>query len=163
MNIKEYIKSESFRGVLIGVVVVIVALVIFQAGMVIGGRKTSFACRFGENFERNFRDSRGGNFFRMPGGPGGNIPSGHGAVGKIVSIALPNVVVADPDNLEKTLILGEKTLIRQFQKELKPSDLKVGDNIVTLGTPNENGQIEAQLIRLLPPSVNQLPNNEQKR
>jgi len=151
MNIKEYIKSESFRGILIGLVMAIVALVIFQAGIAIGERKASFAHRFGDNFERNFRDPRGGGFLNMRGGPGGDMPGGHGAVGEIVSIALPTVVVAGPDNLEKTVVIGKDTLIRQFQYEATETQLEEGDFIVVLGNPNEEGQIEARLIRVVPP------------
>ena len=151
MNIKEYIKSQSFKGILIGIFIVITILVIFQAGVVVGGRKASFAHRFGDNFERNFRDPRGGGL--MPKGMplGTDTPGGHGAVGQIVSIALPHVVVAGPDNLEKTIIISTDTRIREFRSELTPNDLEVGDFIIVLGTPNDEGQVEAKLIRLAPP------------
>lgn len=115
-----------------------------------GERKATFSQRFGDNFERNFRGPDGGMMF--PGFPGeGPMPGGHGAVGEIISIALPNIIVAGPDNLEKTIVIGTDTRIREFQSELNAEDLTVGDHIITLGEPNEEGQIEAKLVRLLPP------------
>lgn len=150
MNIKNYIQSESFRGILIGLGIAIIALIIFQTGVSVGFRKATFGHRFGDNFERNFKDPRGGNF-AFPGDPSGmSMPSGHGAVGKIVSIALPLVVVAGPDNLEKTLVINEDTEIREFRNAITKDKLQVGNYIIVLGTPNDLGQIEAKLIRLAP-------------
>jgi hypothetical protein len=159
MNIKAYIKSQSFKGILIGISVAIIALIIFQAGVAVGERKVSFAHRFGDNFERNFRDPRGGGLIHrgFPGGP--DMPGGHGAVGEIVSISLPLVVVAGPDNLEKTVLVTDTTKIRKFQDSIEAGELGVGDFIIVLGTPNDEGQVEAKLIRLAPPPPNNINNN----
>lgn len=149
MNIKEFIQSQTFRGIIIGLSLAVVGLIIFQAGVAVGERKATFGQRFGDNFERNFRGPDGGMMFL--GFPAeGPMPSGHGAVGEIISIALPNIVIAGPDNLEKTIVIGTDTRVREFQSELNPEDLRVGDHIVTLGEPNKEGQIEAKLVRLLP-------------
>lgn len=160
MNIKEYIQSQSFKGILIGIFIAIIALVIFQSGVAIGERKASFAHRFGDNFERNFRDPRGGAFMQrgLPGGA--NMPGGHGAVGEIVSINLPLVVVAGPDNLEKTVVITDTTEIREFRDTLKSDQLSIGDFIIVLGTPNDQGQVDAKLIRLAPPPPDMRSNNE---
>lgn len=85
----------------------------------------------------------------MPGGA--NMPGGHGAVGEIVSISLPLVVVAGPDNLEKTVVVEENTEIREFRDNITADKLEVGDFIIVLGAPNNEGQVEAKLIRLAPP------------
>lgn len=149
MNTKEFIQSQSFKGILMGIFIAIIALIIFQTGVAVGERKASFAHRFGDNFERNFRDPQGGGFMR--GFPGGaDMPGGHGAAGEIVSINLPLVVVAGPDNLEKTVFISDTTEIREFRDTLKADQLSVGDFIIVLGTPNAEGQVEAKLIRLAP-------------
>lgn len=159
MNIKDYIQSQSFKGVLIGILIAIIALVIFQSGVAVGVRKASFAHRFGDNFERNFRDPRGE--FMQRGLPGGmNTPGGHGAVGKIVSISLPLVVVAGPDNLEKTVVIGSDTEIREFRDSITIDKLEVGDFIIVLGAPNDEGQVDAKLIRLAPPPPDMGSNKE---
>ncbi len=150
MNIKNFIQSQSFRGILIGLAIAIVALIIFQTGVSVGYRKATFGHRLGDNFERNFKDPRGVNF-GFPGGPNAmNMPSSYGAVGEIVSIALPLIVVAGPDNLEKTLIINEDTEIREFRDTITKDKLEVGNFVIVLGTPNDSGQIEAKLIRLAP-------------
>ncbi len=147
MKLKEFFHSQIFKGMIIGLVLATVGLVIFQAGTAVGERRSRFADRFGANFERNFRGPGGGPIW--PGEPG--VPGGHGAAGEIISLALPELVVAGPDQLEKTIVLSGETIIRQFQTELTPDQLKLGDHLVTFGAPNDKGQIEARLIRLLPP------------
>ena len=60
-------------------------------------------------------------------------------------------------NLEKTVVVTELTEIREFRDTIQVSELTVGDFIVVLGTPNEEGQVEAKLIRTVPPPPDKLP------
>ena len=147
MNIKEYIQSQSFRGVLIGIGIAIAALLIFQAGMFVGYRKASFAYRFGDNYYRAF-DRRPPSPFGVP--ISGKFGTTHGAAGEVMSISLPTFVVAGPDSIEKTVLVGTSTLIRKFDSELKPEDIQTGDFLVVIGEPNDDAQIQAKLIRILP-------------
>lgn len=151
MNVREYIKSASFKGIVVGICLAIILLIILQVGIAIGERRARFANHFGESFERNFRSPQDGGFMhrKLPGGS--DMPGGHGAVGKIVSVALPQIIVAGPDNLEKTVIVSSSTEIREFRNTVQSNELKVGDFIVALGVPNDKGEVEAKLIRLLPP------------
>lgn len=158
MDFRDIHKSKTVRGILIGLGLAILVLVIFQAGMVAGHQKAKFGARFGDNFERNFGGPRGGDFGGRFPAPG--MPSGHGAVGEIVSIALPHVIVAGPDNLEKTVLIGTSTMVREFRDEISVEELQVGDFIVVLGNPNEEGQIDAKLIRLMPTPPERVMNNQ---
>jgi hypothetical protein len=87
-----------------------------------------------------------------------NLPGGNGAVGKIVSINLPTIVVASPDNIEKTINISDNTLIRQFRDTLNAKDLTVGEHVVVLGEISnpDNGVIDAKLIRLIPPPPSEI-------
>jgi hypothetical protein len=170
-HIKE--KIDKF-GILKILIVLIVASIIFQAGIFVGYHKAGFYRSMGENY-RPFEDKgRGANKFGNKGGmmdgirdggrfmmQGENIPGGHGAVGKIVSINLPTIVVASPDNVEKTVNISDDTLVRQFRETVSATDLKVGEYVVVIGdnsntdnTDNggiNSGVVKAKLIRLLPP------------
>ncbi len=159
MDLKDIHNSKTVRGIIIGLGVAVLVLGIFKLGQVSGFHKAMFSQRFGDNFNRNFIDPHGGGFFKDFSDRRGPL-GGYGAVGKIVSIQLPLIVVAGPDNLEKTILIKEDTLVRQFREEVKVTDLKVGDNIVVLGVPNEGGQIEAKLIRTVPSPSGMMPNNQ---
>ncbi len=147
---KDFFRSKIFSGIIIGIGVLIIVGVIFQAGKFVGLKKAEFSGRMGDNYSRIF-DGQGGEMMGLP--PIGlDLPGGHGSVGKIIKIDLPKVVVEDRGNVEKVIIVGGKTLIREFRDEIKSSDLEVGDFIVVLGKPNNIGEIEADLIRTMPDS-----------
>lgn len=140
-----------FKGVLIGLSIALLAMLIFQAGMFFGYRKAAFSYGFGDHYYR---------VFAGPGGMGDRVfqislhdkfMEGNGAAGKIVSINLPTFVVSERDNMEKTVFISTSTQIRSFDKTIQPSDLKPDDFVIVFGSPDNDSQIEARLIRLLPP------------
>jgi hypothetical protein len=147
-------KSITANRILIGLGVVCGAAVVFSLGTMAGYHKARFAEHFGENYERNFfgerqgRDDRGfmGNMhnrFDLP-------PSGHGAVGRVLSVSLPNFVVIGSDNLEKVITVTNETLVRKFREEATTADIAVGMSVAVLGDPNELGAIQAKFIRVMP-------------
>lgn len=149
-NMKKFIQSRSFQGILIGLGIAIVILFIFEAGVSVGYHKAAFSFRSGDNFYRAFGDRR----MTVLKVPVHNMPmEAHGAAGNIVSVDLPTFVVADRDNVEKEVLIATDTILRHFDESIQPSDLKVGDFTVVIGEPNEESQIEAKLIRVLPPPI----------
>ncbi len=147
MKLEDIHESKIIRDIIIIIGIVIVVLSILFIGINIGERRARFAGQYGDNFERNFVGTRNG---MMGGYFGQMLPSGHGAVGNIVSISLPQIIITGPDNLEKTILVGTSTIVRQFQQNIQSSDLKTGDSVVVIGNPNNSGQIEAALIRVMP-------------
>lgn len=146
-DIKKVFLSKTFGGVLAGFCIAVIVLVIFQAGMHVGFRKASFAGRFGDNYYRTFDNHRMGpsaiGMSRM------DFVETHGAAGRIVSINLATLVIEDRDGTEKVVLIKKDTVIRLFRKEITSSELAVGDFVVVIGSPNDQAQIEAQLVRLL--------------
>jgi hypothetical protein len=151
MNIKEFFQSKTFRGILYGVGIVVVILLVFQAGVFVGYHKASFSYRSGEKLYRMFdegQDRR--SFMGMSRGAFPDTPNTHGTIGKIIKLDLPTLVVEDKDKTEKIIIIKDDTTIRRFREEIKSSDLKMDDFIVVVGTPNADGQVEARLVRVMP-------------
>lgn len=126
----------------------IIALVIFQAGVFVGYRKAAFAFKFGDNYYRAFGE-RGPRPFQVP--VEGKFMDVHGAAGKIIDVSLPTFVVEGPDSIEKVIRIGADTGIRRFRDVATSSDLAAGDFVVVLGEPNENAEVNAKLIRIVPP------------
>lgn len=175
MDTNKIFESKSFRGTVIGIGVVIVALLIFTCGMFVGFKKANFSNRFAENYRRDFGDPRGG---MMRDFAGRDLQTPHGVAGTIVKIEMaddsaaetdqPNsnsslpqgkmtppapmlvatLVVKGQDNIEKTVLVTDFTQISKNRDTLKPADLKVDDKITIIGLPSDNGQIEARLIRI---------------
>lgn len=145
------IKNNLFKSVdldlilkIIGILIII--LVIFQAGVFVGYKKSEFSKHWGDNYSIIFGERRG-----IPGMPFiDDLTPAHGVTGKIIKIDLPSFIVEGTDNIEKSVLIKDDTSIRQSRSNFKASDLKVGDFVIVIGAPDQNGQIEAELIRITP-------------
>ena len=151
-KIKNIIESKSFRVVIYTLGILAVVFLIFQAGMMVGFRKASFGRDWGDNYTKNF-GSPHRSFSMMGGdfGDFGNLPNAHGAMGKIIKVELPTIVVSDAkDQTEKIIIIDDKTEIRRMHDIVSKDELKVDEDVIVIGDPNSSGQIEAKLIRFIP-------------
>lgn len=162
IDLKDISKSKKFKLTLSIIIALAVLLAVFQAGLMVGYGKARFSFGLGDNYYRAFKgDERGGMMRGGPslGGLGGGMMGGldrddflgaHGAVGKILQINLPNIVVADVQNVEKTILINDSTIVRKFRDEGKKEDLKIDDMVAIIGSPDTTGVITAKLIRILP-------------
>ncbi len=148
-DIQEVTESRAFRSMVAIIGIAVLILLIFQAGMFVGYRKAAFAYGQGDNYYRAF-GSRGMQRGGMPMMHDDFIGA-HGAVGRIVSIDLPTFVVSDPDGAEKVVTVSDDTSVRHFNEVISVNDLKVDDFVIVLGAPDDQSQVHAKLIRLLPP------------
>ena len=145
-KIKKIFESKILVGVLYGIGIVVIVLLIFSAGVSVGFRKASFGRAWGDNYERNF-----GMQSMPPFGLGENdFQNAHGALGKIIKIELPTIIVQDQDKTEKVVLIKDDTKIQKMRDNISVDNLKVDDFIVVIGSPNAQGQIEAKFIRIMP-------------
>ena len=56
----------------------------------------------------------------------------------------------DKNNTEKVIILKNDTKIEKMMQEIKTNELAIDDFIIVIGSPNDQGQIEAKLVRIMP-------------
>ena len=124
--------------------VLIILILVFGLGVYVGYRKAKFSYSWGENYEKNFPKKRG--FFGfMPG----DIMNAHGTVGSVSEINGNIIVLKDNDGTQKSILTSSSTtVISRPGTDLKLQDIKVNDAITVIGTPNNQGQIEAKLIRI---------------
>lgn len=163
MNFKNVFQSKILKIALWCLAGLIVSLLIFKAGTIVGLRKAGFSYKWGENYHQNFGGPRKG-FFRNFDEK--DFISGHGVFGQIIKIDTAvesgqtasstesgqtnTLIIKGQDNVEKIVLVKSDTVIQQARKTIQISDLKVDDSIVVIGEPNEAGQIEAKFIRLSP-------------
>lgn len=148
-DIKKMFSSRTSFNILFSLGVIMVILLVFSAGVSVGFHKASFGRNWGENYERNFGMFPG----KTPlGGMGrdDNMPNPHGVIGKIIKIELPRIIVQDKDGTEKVVTLKEDTQIQRMKEKMEARELKIDNFVVIIGSPNEEGQIEAKLIRIIP-------------
>ncbi len=132
---EHFFQSKLFKGIVFGFFGLIILLVGFRVGVLVGYQRAVFSERWGENYQRNFG-------FMDP----------HGVAGAVLRVASTSLVVGGEgaDTAEKLVNVSDDTFIRRLQDAIKISDIQVGDRVVVLGSPNESGQIEAKLIRIIP-------------
>ena len=146
-QIKKVFKDSKVKKAIYILGCVIVVLVIFQAGMFVGFKKAGFSFRTGEQYFRQMNGRPNDQFMGINRGDFGN---SHGAVGKIVSVNLPSIIIADKDGIEKTVTVSTSTDIKKFKDSVKADDLKVNDFITVIGNPDDKAEVEARLIRIMP-------------
>jgi len=151
-EIKKVFEGKGIFRFLCGIVIVIIAILIFSAGMIVGFHKASFGRAWGEHYSENF-----GMGYHNPSmndirniGMMDYFPIAHGTTGKIINLELPNVIVQDKYNTEKIIAIKSDTKIQKGRDSLLITDLNIDDSIIVIGLPNEQGQIEAKFIRVIP-------------
>ncbi len=150
MNFKEAFQSNRTKKLLWLLGVLVLLLLSFGAGMVLGYNRAIFADRWGENYVRNFYGGRGGALVLINGRA--NMMDSHGVVGAIIDISSSTLAVKDRANNEGSVLVSDDTIIKRGQATINLADLTVGDNVAVIGNPNGQGQIEARFIRVFPAS-----------
>jgi len=147
-NNKNYFQNpDVLKWVIVGLVCFVLVIVAFGAGVKIGASKAKFSYRWAESYHKNFGGPRGGFLGDWQRFPAGDFISGHGAFGEIIEIKDNSFVIKGRENVEKVIITNEDTAITRGRETIKDG-LNVGDRVVIIGSPNEEGQIEAKLIRI---------------
>lgn len=162
MDIKKITSTKYFARIVYAILALIVLLIVFRAGMIVGYHKAKFSFQMGENYYRMFEgtEHRGMPPFNVFDGER-DLPNAHGVVGKIIRVEPDTLSVIGKDDVEKTVLISKETSIRKFRQTIHIDELKLGDDIVVIGTPNDNGEIVAQLIRIIPPPDMRPPQNTQ--
>ncbi len=141
-------KTPNFlKGLLIGVVTIIVLLGVFQLGMIVGSRKANFAYqRFG------LYTSGGPEGMPRIGMMGLPLPGSfdpHGATGVVISNdGQKRMIIKGPDGSEKIVIFSTTTDVQEGAQAIPPSQIPDDKHVVIFGNPDEQGQIEAKFIRV---------------
>jgi hypothetical protein len=165
-KVKNFFTSKSYKLILWVIAELILLVIVFALGMRVGLHKAKYSYAWGANYERNFMNRpnepmKQGMPSRNQGGPmgffqerGGDFRNAHGLTGNIVSITGNNIVVKGSDNKENTASVNDKTMIKSGKDDIKIGDLKTDEKIVILGKPDNNGVIDAELIRVFADSTN---------
>ena len=150
MNFHTFFQSKQFTIITWTIACLIVLLLVFKLGVVVGYRNASFSYRWGENYHRNFGGPKNGFF---TGFTGKDFIESHGTFGQIIKIDGDTLVVKGRNDAEKIIMVNNDTVVRSGRGIASTTDLKVDSYIVSIGEPNVRGQIEAKLIRIMPDSL----------
>jgi hypothetical protein len=124
----------------------LIALILFGAGLVIGHRSAEFEYQW---------DSHYSNAFGGPQSPFGgasddrpNMP--HGAFGSVIGVNFPSFAIKGPHEAERIVIIGTTTAIHFLHESTTTSAIRIGSSVIVIGEPDDQGKIDATLIRIMP-------------
>jgi Domain of unknown function (DUF5666) len=162
-SLTHFFRSKLFAGIIAGVGITLIAVFIFEVGVTIGYHEATFSEGWGANYAKNF----GGPSNDM-GLPDAHLPQPNGTFGKIISVssttpAGTTIVIDNTSKPEQKVLVTSDTTIRDHENTDTASSLTVGAYAVVVGTPDDQGEIEAKLIRLVPAptGTNTSPNGNQ--
>lgn len=144
MKFNEHLK-ENHSIIAIAIIALVLILVSFRLGVFVGQKQAEFSYRWGENYHQNFGGPNGG---FMQDLRGQDFIAGHGNVGRIIKKDSESLIIQDRDNIEKIIKVDPKTVIKNGRKDIKINELKIDDGIIVLGSPQDDGNILARLIRV---------------
>jgi len=135
--------SAKMKWLIIGVGIAFAVVAVFSFGMFVGEQKARFSSSWGREYR--------GMFGRPPMGPGGpeGLFGGHGTVGVIIDNKDDKLWLRSPENVEKVILISKKTYIVRQRQEIELRDIKNGDHVVVIGSPDNKGRIEARLVRVI--------------
>jgi hypothetical protein len=146
---EDIFQSKLFKGIILSIALLIVLSLVFSLGVFVGSKKANYSFQWAEAYHRNFGGPQGGFFGGMMGG---DFIDANGVFGQVIKIDTTTSVltIKGVDNVEKTVLADNRTAILFQRKNIKLSELKINDNVVVIGDPDANGQIKAELIRVMP-------------
>ena len=147
MTFKEFVQSSTFTRIIYVIGGLLIALVVFQAGIFVGYRVAAFSINWDNAHSGNLKDPRS---IFAPFARDADDMNPHGAIGEIISVKLPKIMVKGPSDDEEIILVSGMTSIRNMRSAATSSDLKVGQQVVVIGTPDDQGEIQATLIRVIP-------------
>ncbi|MGH7141679.1 MAG: hypothetical protein ACREGH_03545 [Minisyncoccia bacterium] len=127
---------------------IIAVLIVFEAGLLVGGRhaRLQYFTGFGAGL---------GPWGTAPGAPHVRVAIlGHGAAGVVSSIALPTVQLVGRDGVKEAVAIASTTRVfRQgagTDATSTAAEIRPGDFVVVIGKPGPGNTVDAQFVRILP-------------
>lgn len=143
----ESLHNSVFSKLILALAILLVILLVFQAGVVVGYRRGAFSYYWNARYYGDVSDPASvfASFLK-----GGHDNNPHGAVGEVVSSELPLVMIKGSDFSEQMVMVSPTTTIRRMRGIVAPDELRSGDHVIVIGEPGTDGRIFASFIRVLP-------------
>ncbi len=128
-----------------------------RRGLIATGAALAIMCVFGAGFVAGRWNASpvGGPF--APPVRGLFFLRGHGAIGVIQEINDQTITLQTRDGKTQTILIDNNTRFDKNFRKISLGDLQVGDQILVIGSPSADGQINARLVGVMDPSSRPFP------
>jgi hypothetical protein len=148
-----FLQSKKLHIVLWALAGLIICLLIFGFGMMVGSARAGFVARFNENYYRNFNGPPG----PLSGMMGPNPVAMHGLVGTVINVGSSTITIEDPMGNEQFVGAASGTVFRESGNDISIGEIKIGDRIAAIGEPDTQGKVQAHFIKVFAESTSSKP------
>ncbi|MFA6446948.1 MAG: hypothetical protein WCW31_01680 [Patescibacteria group bacterium] len=158
------LESKNFTVMLVSLTIIAALFLSFRIGMFVGFRQATTSYEYGASYHRVFGGPQASFMvsmpmtnarFQIPVPPpmddfmGQDYMSAHGIFGQVLEND-GNVLIINSKNGERTVMVSRDTAIRRGNTQIMPDDIGPNSQAVIIGSTDEQGQIQAKLIRIFP-------------
>jgi len=152
METEKLFQSKLFKGIILGGALFLLVMLIFCVGIFVGAERANFSFAWAADYHRNFGGPESGFIGQMLSQ---NYIGANGVFGQIIKSdsTVPGqtaLTIRGADSVERIILADKETTIMLQRKNIEISELENGENVVVIGEPNNQGQILAELIRIMP-------------
>lgn len=152
-NVKNFFEKTSYSKIFVFFVALLVVWIIFVLGVFVGYHKAEFSYSWNENYQGGMMNN---NSPFAPFMHDADDVNPHGSIGQIISVRYPVVMIKGQGSAEQMVIIGSTTVIRFMHGIASTSTIQAGEYAVAIGEPNNQGEIQASFIRIVPPPPNMI-------
>lgn len=135
--------------IVLGILVTLILMSLsFLAGAKSSERRMRHLSNWSAHYPERMQPHRGMRMMEFR--PQRPLPLPNGVFGRILSATGTNLMVEGQDHFEQNVLITTSTAIRTEQGTASMGDVQPNMEVGVFGQPNEQGQIEARLIRLFP-------------
>lgn len=142
------ITSKTVQIALGVVAVLILMCVSFLAGAKCSERRMRHFSNWSNHYPDMMLPHRGMRVMEFRGRP--PMPLPNGVFGRVLSATGTNLIIEGRDHFEQNVLINASTTIRTERGTASIADIQPEMEVGVFGMPNEQGQIDARLIRLFP-------------
>lgn len=139
-------RPDVLKYVIIGLLSFICLALVFGAGVEVGARKARYSYKWAESYHKNFAGPRGGFAEGWRKFPAGDLIGGHGQFGEVIDVSDDGFAVKGKDDVEFAVAVTDHTVVKGVDGATK---VEVGDDVVVIGDPADDGRVDAKLVRVI--------------
>ena len=143
--------DRLFKGLLLGSGSILLLLMVFWLGMMVGEHKAQFTLKWGEKYEDHFggmKEGKGSGRGLLPKPSEKPGIGGHGVAGEILEVGEDSMIVLGANNLEQVVLIDNDTRVIIGRSFVGLDKVQVGTHAVVIGSPTKDAEIDARMIKI---------------
>ena len=138
--------SHILTLIIVGVLCFMVIVFVFGVGVFVGQARAEFSFRWAQAYHKNFGGPQMGIFSNFPNR---DFTNAHGVFGQVIGLGVNSMIVKGQNGMETMVVISLKTFLVHDSAKITLQDIAIGDNVVIVGSPDNQGRVSAELIRVL--------------